>query len=121
MKEHGNKSVMSILIILLLTVPAFISGDCTGNLEELVGYTIVASKTIEGWYDDDEREDGTFNGCTFGRVILFSDGTRLTCSEFGYMYAFRPTAIIFAKEISFGGKKHYDIKMMVEDEIYDMR
>jgi hypothetical protein len=95
--------------------------DCAYELESLVGYTIVATKTISGWYDDDEKEEGSFNGCSHGRVILFTDGTRLTCAEYGYMYAYRPTAIIFARELSYSGKSFYDIKMMVEDEIYDMR
>lgn len=92
----------------------------TDELEELVGYTIIDSKTIERWYDDDEKED-SFNGCSHGRVIVFTDGTKLTCAEYGYMYAYRPTAIIFAKEFSIKGKSIYDFKMVVEDEIYDMR
>ncbi len=95
--------------------------DCADELEDLVGYTIVDSKTISGWYDDDEKKEGSFNGCSHGRVILFTDGTQLTCAEYGYMYAYRPTAIIFAKEISYKGKLFYDIRMMVEDEIYHMR
>ncbi len=97
------------------------SADCADELENLEGYTIVAVKTIEGWYDDDEKDDSSFNGCSHGRVIVFTDGTGLTCAEYGYMYAYRPTAIIFAKEISWKGKSFHDFKMMVEDEVFDMR
>ena len=97
------------------------SADLAGKLERLVGYTILASKTIKGWYDDDEREDGAFKGCRHGRVIVFTDGTGLTCAEYGYMYAYRPTAIILGKRIDVGGRSFTDFKMVVEDEVYDMR
>ncbi len=101
--------------------PGTASADLAGKLERLVGYTILASKTIRGWHDDDEREDGAFKGCRHGRVIVFTDGTSLTCAEYGYMYAYRPTAIILGKRIEFGGRSFTDFKMIVEDEIYDMR
>jgi len=42
--------------------------DLADELEELVGYTIVASKTIASWYDDVERDDGSFNGCSHGQA-----------------------------------------------------
>ena len=95
--------------------------DCADELVNLEGYTIIAVKTIEGWYDDDEKDESSFNGCSHGRVIVFTDGTGLTCAEYGYMYAYRPTAVIFAKEISWKGKSFYDLKMMVEDEVFDMQ
>lgn len=113
--------ILLSLFFLFMIFPSTALSDCIDELDDLVGYTIVDSKTITGWYDDDEKEEGSFNGCSHGRAIRFSDGTRLICAEYGYMYAYRPTAIILAREILFKGKKLYDIKMMVEDEIYDMR
>lgn len=106
---------------MLCFLPNIATSYCADDLENLVGYTIVDSKTITGWRDDDEKDDSSFNGCSHGRIIYFSDGNKLTCAEYGYMYAYRPTAIIFAREISTQGKKLHDIKMMVEDELYDMR
>jgi len=95
--------------------------DLADKLRGLVGYTIVDSKTIKGWYDDDEKEEGAFKGCKHGRVIVFTDNKTLTCAGYGYQYAYRPTAVILAKHISYQGKSYYDIKMVVEDEVYDMR
>ena len=102
-------------------IPEIAGADCADELEDLEGYTIIAVKTIKGWYDEDERNDSSFNGCSHGRIIVFTDGTVLTCAEYGYMYAYRPTAIIFAREFSWKGKPIYDIKMLVEDEVFDMR
>ena len=108
------------LLALILMISISAHADLADELENLVGYTIIDSKTIERWYDDDEKDDA-FNGCNYGRVIVFTDNTALTCAEYGYQYAYRPTAIILAKEISYQGKSFYDYKMIVEDEIYDMR
>ena len=107
-----------MLAIFFVAFPVY--ANLADELEELVGYTITASKTIERWYDDDEKDE-SFNGCSHGRVIVFTDGTTLTCAEYGYQYAYRPTAIILAKEITYQGKSIFDFKMIVEDEVYDMR
>ena len=86
--------------------------DLVDELEDLIGYVIVDSKTIQGWYDDDESDDSSFNGCSHGRVIVFTDNKKLTCAEYGYQYAYRPKTIILAKEISYQGKSFYDFKMV---------
>jgi len=106
------------MLLLLTTTPSY--ADLADELESLVGYTITESKTVDHWYDDDEKDDA-FNGCNHGRVIVFSDSTTLTCAEYGYQYAYRPTAVILAREFTYQGKSHYDIKMVIEDEVYDMR
>lgn len=113
---------MKYLIFVILAVFAALPAhaDLAAELDDLVDYTIIASKTIDRWYDDHEQYD-SFNGCSHGRVIVFTDNTTLTCAEYGYQYAYRPTAIILAKEISYQGKSFYDFKMVVEDEVYDMR
>jgi hypothetical protein len=95
--------------------------DLASKLEGLVGYVITDSKTIQGWYDDDEKGEGAFKGCKQGRKIVFTDNKVLTCAQYGYQYAYRPTAIILARPISYQGKTFYDFKMIVEDEVYDMR
>lgn len=105
---------------LALLVSPLACADLADKLENLVGYTIVDSKTVAGWYDNEEKGEGTFNGCKQGRVIVFTDNKKLTCAEYGYQYAYRPTAIILGKEISYQGHSFYDFKMVVEDEVYDM-
>ncbi|MBP6962764.1 hypothetical protein KBB49_04470 [Candidatus Saccharibacteria bacterium] len=109
------------LFAVLATFSCIARADLAYELNSLIGYTIVDSKTIKGWYDDSEKEEGAFKGCKHGRVIVFTDNTVLTCAEYGYQYAYRPTAIILAKQISFGGKDFYDYKMIIESEVYDMR
>lgn len=113
------KIVVFALLLAGICSPA--SADLARKLEWLVGYVIVDSKTIKGWYDDEEREEGAFKGCKHGRKIVFADNRVLTCAEYGYQYAYRPTAIILAKEIVYQGRTFHDFKMIVEDEVYDMR
>lgn len=84
--------------------------DCANELRHLVGWTIVATKTI----------DGEFEGCDYDRIISFLDGTRLRCSEYGYTYSYMPEAVLFAKSVTYQGKELRLIKMLVEDELYDM-
>lgn len=112
---------IKLFLIILLLIPVYAVADFADELDDLIGYTIVDSKTIVSWYDDDEREENSFHGCSYGRVIIFQDSTSLTCAEYGYMYAYRPTAVILVKEFKYQEKSFYDIKMVVEDEVYDMR
>ena len=113
--------IIPLLVVAIALFPRTGQADLADELEDLIGYTIIATRTIVRWYDDSEQEEGGFNGCRHGRVIVFQDGTTLICAEYGYMYAYRPAAVILAKEIQFGGRSYYDIKMVVEDEVYDMR
>ena len=94
--------------------------DTASRLEKFVGYAIVASKTIDSWVEEGKKEDG-FTGCKQGRTIVFTDGTALKCNTYDYHYAYRPTAILLAKQIGiYGGQTLYDVKMIVEDEVFDM-
>lgn len=111
----------SLAAVLLASASAPASADLARKLERLVGYVIVDSKTIRAWYDEEEKEEGAFKGCKHGRKIVFDDNKVLTCAQYGYQYAYRPTAIILAKPITYQGKTFYDYKMIVEDEVYDMR
>nr|WP_198982222.1 hypothetical protein [Herbaspirillum sp. ASV7] len=111
---------LSLLALTLLYVPVT-KADLADNLSKLVGYMILDTKTIKGWYDDDGKANGSFEGCNHGRVIVFDDGKVLTCSQYGYQYAYRPSAVILVKPITYQNSTIYDYKMVVEDEIYDMR
>lgn len=111
----------ALVIVTILLFSATAKAELADELENLIGYTIVDSKTIASWHDEDEKEDGAFKGCKHGRIIVFTDNKTLTCAEYGYQYAYRPTAIILAKEVSYQGKSFYDFKMIIENEIYDMR
>jgi hypothetical protein len=77
---------------------------------DLLGYTLIDEKTV-----DDE-----FEGCDFDKRIVFLDGTHLTCATYSYTYSYMPTAYIYARQIEYKGVVYMSIKMVVEDEIYDM-
>ncbi len=106
MKKH-------LIVITLCLISSATFAGLADKLGSLVGYTIIDSKTIKSWYDDDEREEGAFKGCKHGRVIVFTDNRILKCAQYGYQYAYRPTAVILSNGSQF--------KMVVDDEIYDMR
>ena len=100
-----------VIGLALLAMPAF-AGAANG-LESLVGYTIVASKTIDGWLDVNGKKGESFEGCEYGKIIVFTDNRVLHCATYHYHYAYRPTAVI----LSNGSQ----VKMVVDDEVYDMQ
>ena len=104
------KKFLVVIALFVITIAAF--AGVADKLSNLIGYTIVDSKTIKGWYDEDEREEGAFKGCKNGRVVIFTDNKILKCAQYGYQYAYRPTAVILSNGSQF--------KMIVEDEVYDM-
>lgn len=77
----------------------------------VVGYTVVAVTQVSH----------SFEGCDFDKPIRFDNGWTLTCSSFGYSFAFRPDAAIFAREFSHGGTRYLSIKVLIDDDFYDMR
>jgi hypothetical protein len=93
-------------------------GECP--LLGLVGYTIIASKSIEGYRGPGREKDDSFEGCDDDRIIIFTDGTALRCAAYGHQYAYRPTAIIFGRRMEFHGRSLTLLKMLVEDAVYDM-
>jgi len=98
--------------VLLWGLPA--SAGIGTELERYVGYTIAAAWTITGWVSEDGEQKGdSFEGCQYGRKIIFDNGKYLTCETYSYSYSYRPTAVILTN----GGR----IVMIVEDEAYDMR
>jgi len=90
------------------------------KLARLKGYVIAGSKTIVGYADKDGKKSDEFEGCDFDRRIMFDDGTALTCSSYGYIYAYRPTAVILMKSTQYQGQTFAFVKIIVEDEIYEM-
>ncbi len=98
--------------ITLLLASSFAHANITDDLDDFVGYTIIASKTIEGYQDKNGKKDDSFEGCDYDRLIIFSDDKILICAGYSYHYAYRPKAIILSNGSSF--------KMIVGDDVYDM-
>lgn len=105
------KKLAMALTLAFLASSAF--ADITDRLGRFVGYTIIASKTIAGYQDKNGKRGDSFEGCDFDRVIVFDDNRVLTCAEFSYQYAYRPTAIVLSNGSSY--------KMIVGNDVYDMR
>lgn len=91
------------------------------QLQQLVGWTIFASKTIVGHVKKDGKKSDSFEGCDFGTTVIFDDDTAITCSYFSYQYAYRPTAILFGKSVQIAGKSIIILKMLVNGQIYDVQ
>ncbi|MBF0677188.1 hypothetical protein [Pseudomonas sp.] len=90
------------------------------QLEGLVGWTIIASKQIEGRIDENGEKSDDFEGCDHGTRIIFTDGTGVTCNSYGYQYAYMPKAIILGSTIKYKGKDVTIYKMLVQGQIYDV-
>lgn len=83
------------------------------DIATLQGYSIIGSWHITGWYDPDTGKKGdAFEGCEFGRVLILDDRLTITCNQYRYHYAYRPTVIIYGSGSS--------LKMVLGDDIYNM-
>lgn len=105
--------LQAFLVLGSTAVGASASADTVSQFKRYVGYTIVDVKTIVGWRDPDGKQGQAFEGCNYGRVIIFDDQKAATCSEYSYHYAYRPEAVILYKQGNF--------KMIVEDESFDLQ
>lgn len=94
--------------ISVIATPALAEVD----LSDLVGFTLVQEKTIVGRIENGKYEEG-YEGCTYGRILVFDDETGVECAEYNYQYAYRPTAFIFARGSS--------LKVVVDDDVMDVR
>lgn len=89
-------------------------------LSDFVGYTVVASKTVDSFVDPGKAKQDGFEGCDHDRVIIFTDGTAVTCRTYSYTYSYRPKAVILAQQVTFQGKQLTLLKMVVGDTAYDI-
>ncbi len=97
-----------VAMLLLVCRPAL--AEC--DLSELIGYTLVFSKTIDGYMLDGRRVSG-FQGCTRDRVLVFSDNTGVRCKETFLQQGNFPRAFLFARSAN-------DMKLCVEGSIYEV-
>jgi hypothetical protein len=108
------KTILASIVagaLVLAAPPA--NADIADQLSSYTGYTIVASKRIERWVSSDQKQKGDgFEGCEYGRSIIFSDGTYLDCSSYGYMYAYGARALILSNGSN--------VIMIVRDRVFRM-
>jgi hypothetical protein len=100
------KTLCSLILLPSLTLPC--AASC--NLDDVVGYTLVAKKKVMGFVENDKRDD-SFSGCKLGRTLIFDDNTGVRCTGYTYHYATRPTAYIFINS--------YSLKLCIDGYWFD--
>ena len=86
------------------------ASSCERILRKLKGWTILSVTSIQG----------EFEGCDYGKKIALEDGSVFTCSEYNYTYSYSPDVIVFAKRTAYQGHTLVMIKLVIEDEIFEM-
>ncbi len=81
------------MVLIALLVGQGAQAKCQSDLP--VGSRLLARKTISGWIEQGQEKEG-YEGCAYGRVLVFSDRTGVMCSSYLYQYAYNPSAEIWA-------------------------
>lgn len=87
----------ALLVLAICVMPSAALAGC--DLDSLVGWTLIARKTIAGSIQDGQRKED-FEGCDFNRIIVFDDNTGVQCTGYSYTYSYRPTAYIWVNSSS---------------------
>ena len=95
---------------LLLAPVAAQAATC--DLDEVLGYRLVASKVVEGWLENG-REVMGFEGCQPGRVLVFTDHTGVRCKDSMVRHVPVPKAFIFVGDPG-------EIKACIGDQMYSV-
>src|SRR5947209_3082899 len=85
------RALFALGICMTIPIPAFACDD----LDDLIGWTLIARKTIAGRIDKGVRKDD-FERCDYDRIIVFDDNTGVRCTSYSYTYSYRPTAYVWA-------------------------
>jgi hypothetical protein len=83
------------LPLAVATCLATLDGAYACSVDSMVGWTLIARKTIAGYIENGERK-GDFEGCDFDRIIVTNDETAVRCTTYSYTYSYRPTAYMWA-------------------------
>ena len=62
---------------------------------------------------DNGQEEDSFEGCDYGRILIVDYNLQVTCSGYGYSYAYRPDIVILSGP--------YGAKACINDQMYDVR
>jgi hypothetical protein len=116
----GKFGIVAVLLAAIFNAAPALADISDSQLEGLIGWTIIGTKKISGYVKEDGAEVSGFAGCDHGRVIIFSDRTTVTCQSYGYHYSFVPTAVLLGKTVSHEGQSFTLLKMIVNDNIYDV-
>ena len=107
-----NKVFLPFRIIVLSLVHMCSGMACEVDISDYVGYKIIYSGTVTGFIDDDGREQDSFEGCEYGRVLIVDYSNQVICQEYGYSYAYHPNITVL--------DSGYDRKACINDNMYDV-
>ena len=107
-------------LILVLLIYASASADVFYELQSMVGWTIIDSKTIVAFKEPGQAKQSGFEGCNGETIIYFMDGSTAQCSSLGLTLDIMPTAIIFGRSMDYKGKKVTLYRMLIDDQMYDI-
>jgi hypothetical protein len=103
-----TRAALAVAMIVLATSPA--SARCA--LDDVIGYTLVFTKTIEGFIEGGRKTRG-FQGCQPGRVLVFADNSGVRCNGLSLQKLDFPKGYLFAKSQT-------DLKICIGDEMLDV-
>jgi hypothetical protein len=102
--------ILAVFIGFLAFFPTSVFAEC--YLDQFVGYTLLAKKTIKGFIQEGVEND-EFSGCDYDRIIVFDDRTGVACDGYSYSFSYRPDAYIWSNGSS--------MKMCVGSSIYSVK
>ena len=111
MLRWRRNSFLSLALAAAVGMPSTFAAAC--DLDDLVGYKIVAKVVIAGYVDEAGKQHSGYFGCVAGRILVFTDHTGVRCKGEGRQEAVMPTAFLFARSQD-------DLKLCVGDELYDV-
>ena len=103
-----RRAAIACLLCAAFCRPALAACD----FNELIGYTLIYAKTVEGYIQNGRKSSG-FHGCTRDRVLVFSDNTGVRCKDTSVQEADFPRVFLFAKDVN-------DMKLCVGDVLLDV-
>lgn len=102
----------SIFAVYLLMSCSNVSA-CEIDASDFVGWTIIYSGTVTGYYDENGQEKDEFEGCDFDRRLIIDYTSIITCIDYGYSYSYQPDIVILSNGSS--------LKACIDDDMYDVR
>lgn len=106
-----NRPSFSLFIVLCCAQTA--QAECEIDVSDYVGWQIAYSGTVTGYIDDSGNEETSFEGCDYGRVLIVDYTKSVTCSEYGYSYAYMPEIVVLSNGSS--------MVACIDDNIYDIK
>jgi hypothetical protein len=112
MKYLRNFGILTLSFMFLLVNSGSVIA-CEMDISDYVGYQIIYSGTVTGYIDDNGQQQGSFEGCDHGRVLIVDYSKQVICAQYGYSYAYNPDIVVLAN--------NYERVACINDNIYRIR